>query len=127
MKNETSFKDIEAQCVDCGQTFTITAGEQRFFLEKGLALPKRCKPCREKRRKDKQQKDGQFYAEQNRLKWEQDERELSAMLLTLPYKKVDLNTITISNPSKELVIIGNGFDIMHGAHSSYRDFEKTIG
>ena len=39
MKNETSFKDIEAQCVDCGQTFTITAGEQRFFLEKGLVLP----------------------------------------------------------------------------------------
>ncbi len=48
MKNETSFKDIEVQCVDCGQTFTITAGEQRFFLEKGLALPKRCKACREK-------------------------------------------------------------------------------
>lgn len=66
-------------------------------------------------------------AEQNRLKWEQDERELPAMLLTLPYKQADLNTISISDPSKELVIIGNGFDIMHGAHSSYRDFEKAIG
>ena len=40
MKNETifKFKDIETKCVDCGQTFTIAAGEQRFFLEKGLVL-----------------------------------------------------------------------------------------
>ncbi len=37
-------------CVDCGADFTFTVGEQRYFLSKGLSIPKRCKPCREKRR-----------------------------------------------------------------------------
>lgn len=37
-------------CIDCGRQFEITPGEERFYKSKGLDLPKRCKPCRDKKR-----------------------------------------------------------------------------
>ena len=37
-------------CIDCGNKFIFEAGEQAFYRSKGLAEPKRCKPCRDKRR-----------------------------------------------------------------------------
>jgi len=39
-------KDIICKCKDCGNEFNITAGEQEFFQQKELSLPKRCKDCR---------------------------------------------------------------------------------
>ena len=41
-------------CKECGQTFLFTAGEQGFYLEKGLLNePLRCADCREQRRRDR--------------------------------------------------------------------------
>jgi len=37
-------------CVDCGAPFVFSVGEQRYFLSKGLSIPKRCPNCRHKRR-----------------------------------------------------------------------------
>ena len=45
------FADKPLTCADCGQGFIFTEGEQRYFWSKGLAEPKRCKPCRIIRRK----------------------------------------------------------------------------
>jgi len=47
MKKE---QDQEIECVECGLTFTFTAGEQRYFKSKGLFPPKRCPVCRAKRK-----------------------------------------------------------------------------
>jgi len=33
-------------CIDCGESFGFTAGEQEFYKSKNLANPKRCKACR---------------------------------------------------------------------------------
>ena len=45
---EAEFEDRAILCVDCGQEFTWTAGEQLFFHDKGLRNePKRCKPCKQ--------------------------------------------------------------------------------
>ena len=33
-------------CIDCGDTFEFTPGEQEFYKLKKLATPKRCKACR---------------------------------------------------------------------------------
>lgn len=42
------FHDRTITCVDCGEQFTWTAGEQVFFHDKGLKNePKRCKPCKQ--------------------------------------------------------------------------------
>ncbi|HYH84376.1 MAG TPA: zinc-ribbon domain containing protein [Pyrinomonadaceae bacterium] len=45
---EIEFQDRSILCVDCGQDFIWTAGEQLFFHDKGLRNePKRCKPCKQ--------------------------------------------------------------------------------
>src|SRR5215207_904075 len=45
---ETEFEDRSILCVDCGEEFIWTAGEQLFFHDKGLRNePKRCKPCKQ--------------------------------------------------------------------------------
>jgi hypothetical protein len=41
------FQDKPIRCSDCGTTFTFSAGEQEFFVSKGLTNePKRCVSCR---------------------------------------------------------------------------------
>lgn len=45
-----AFSDRPARtvaCRDCGQDFGMTAGEVKFYEEKGMELPSRCKACRE--------------------------------------------------------------------------------
>ncbi|HSB81906.1 MAG TPA: zinc-ribbon domain containing protein [Candidatus Methylomirabilis sp.] len=45
------FEDKTLTCVDCGQTFVFTAGEQEFFAQKGFQnAPKRCKSCKATKR-----------------------------------------------------------------------------
>lgn len=45
------FMEKKLICADCGEEFTFTEGEQKFYWSKGLANPKRCKPCRMVRRR----------------------------------------------------------------------------
>lgn len=42
-------------CQDCGQEFTFTEGEQKFYAERGFADPVRCKACRVARKAKKAQ------------------------------------------------------------------------
>lgn len=44
------YEDMEIVCVDCKKPFIFEAGEQKFFAEKGFTPPKRCKPCRDERK-----------------------------------------------------------------------------
>ena len=43
-------------CIDCGEEFTFTVGEQQFFAERAFSVPKRCKPCRDARRDAEREK-----------------------------------------------------------------------
>ncbi len=44
-------EDQHLRCVDCGESFLFTAGEQNFYREHGLThAPTRCKRCRESRK-----------------------------------------------------------------------------
>lgn len=46
-----SFVDKTVTCVDCGQDFTHSADDQARYAERGFTNePKRCRPCREKRK-----------------------------------------------------------------------------
>lgn len=48
------YEDKTLTCVDCGQPFVFTAGEQEFYAEKGFENePKRCKNCRDSRKGNK--------------------------------------------------------------------------
>jgi len=52
--------DQLCQCIDAGKRpeclkeFVFTVGEQKFFNEKGFTPPKRCKPCRDAKRAEKE-------------------------------------------------------------------------
>jgi len=46
-EQSSDFQDRSIMCVDCGESFIWTVGEQVFFHDKGLKNePKRCKPCK---------------------------------------------------------------------------------
>ena len=46
--DESDFADKDILCIDCGQDFIWTVGEQAFFRDKGLTNPpKRCKVCKQ--------------------------------------------------------------------------------
>jgi len=42
--------DLTLLCVDCRAAFVLTQMQQKFFIERGLALPRRCESCRADRR-----------------------------------------------------------------------------
>lgn len=44
--------DKEIPCRDCKQVFVFPEDEQKFFAEKLMADPQRCKPCRDKHKED---------------------------------------------------------------------------
>jgi len=46
-----SYTDRGINCVDCGQEFVFTAGEQEFYTQRGFSeAPKRCTSCRASRK-----------------------------------------------------------------------------
>lgn len=47
------FNETIHQCKECGKYFSLTWSEKLFFEQKGLSIPKRCMPCRAKRKKEK--------------------------------------------------------------------------
>jgi CxxC-x17-CxxC domain-containing protein len=47
-------EDKTITCRDCGSQFVFTAGEQGFYIEKGLQNePQRCPTCRASRRRER--------------------------------------------------------------------------
>jgi CxxC-x17-CxxC domain-containing protein len=45
------YADRTISCVDCGQEFTFTSGEQEFYAQRGFSeAPKRCTSCRAARK-----------------------------------------------------------------------------
>lgn len=43
--------DKMLKCGDCGDEFEWSEKDQEFYTKKGFSPPKRCKPCREARKK----------------------------------------------------------------------------
>ena len=59
----TEFVDETLVCVDCGNEFTFSAGEQAFYAEKGYTnKPKRCKACRDAKKNANKPQREYFYA-----------------------------------------------------------------
>lgn len=55
-------EDKPIECCDCGETFVWTMKDQEFYKKNDFQPPKRCKPCRERKKaeraKHKPQKTG---------------------------------------------------------------------
>jgi len=49
-----ALEDRTLSCRDCGGEFAFTAGEQRFYMERGLLNdPQRCPTCRATKRRER--------------------------------------------------------------------------
>ena len=44
---------MKRTCVQCGKTFILSDSEIRFYKNRNLSIPKRCKECREENKKNK--------------------------------------------------------------------------
>ena len=44
---------MKRSCVQCGKTFFLSDNEVKFYNDRNLSLPKRCKECREENKKNK--------------------------------------------------------------------------
>ncbi len=54
-----TLKDKTLTCIECGQEFIFTAGEQEFYLSRNLMNePKRCPECRATRRQERRSGSG---------------------------------------------------------------------
>jgi hypothetical protein len=104
--------DYLLKCIECGADY-FTDGERDFYNSKGLEMPKRCKPCRDKKKA--------------RFKQEKERVELKEILSTLSFMHIEKAEILLTDSATSLFIIGNGFDIMHGVKSSYYNFRDSIG
>lgn len=49
--------DVTLNCCDCKLDFSFSDGEQRFFAERQLAPPRRCKACRSNRKNERKSSD----------------------------------------------------------------------
>ena len=54
----TQAQDKTLTCTDCQTDFAWSVKEQEFFAEKNFDPPKRCLPCRKKRRAQKKERPG---------------------------------------------------------------------
>ena len=45
-------KDRYLTCCDCGKEFLFEIGEQKYYIDHQLSLPKRCPTCRALRKLD---------------------------------------------------------------------------
>ena len=48
--------DITRQCKDCGKSFVINEGQQKWFKNKGFSFPVRCETSRQVRKQQKEAK-----------------------------------------------------------------------
>ncbi len=143
-------------CKNCGAEFELGEGEISFYKSKGLSLPKRCAECRRRRRtalSEQRESKGTSaereplpfdidYDERSRkaddkrealapedkaAKWESDERELARLRASRGFQEAEIHDLRLLTPEETLLVLGNGFDIMHGVKSSYGDFAATLG
>ena len=104
-----SKKKLLRNCNICGKRF-FTEGEKRYYDEHNLKYPKLCKSCRELRK--------QAQKEMQRIE---------AFYKHAKLEYIKLADLEIIEPEHTLVIIGNGFDKMHGVPSGYYNFRDSMG
>ena len=110
-------EDRQLTCIDCGAPFLFTAAEQLYYAAKGYQAPRRCRACRRRRRKERK---ATGIAARRQAAEDAFARRLA------PYTVLPIPEIHV-DAARTLYVIGNGFDLMHGVHSSYRDFSRKLG
>lgn len=110
---------LEIKCRDCGET--IIFSKQALT---GHPVPSLCLSCRQRRRALRKEREAAFQQKQRETQSKADAKEFEKEIKK--YSVVDLNNITAIDDST-LLVLGNGFDLMHGVKSSYYSFRDSMG
>lgn len=54
MSNQLEYEDRQLTCGDCGEGYVWSAADQEFYKARGFEQPKRCKPCREAKKQERE-------------------------------------------------------------------------
>ena len=115
----------EIKCAECNEIFIFRSSERDYYSLRRIPEPKYCPICRRNYRKKMRQKEKIQEDVEWRLKKEKEFQEYIDDLKS--WNVVSLAGVEPTSFDNTLYVIGNGFDLMHGAKSSYYDFSKTIG
>lgn len=115
----------EIKCAGCGEIFILRSDESEYYAQRNKREPRFCPICRKEYRlkKDKERRAREDAAW--KVKKAEDVKQFEEELKQ--WHVVALSHINPGAGDKTLYVIGNGFDLMHGAKSSYYDFDKTVG
>ena len=116
--------DNEIRCLNCNNIFILRGYKIEQLKQKNI-VPKYCPICRTEYSLRKAEARKRLEDEAWQLKKAEDKIIFEERLKD--WSVITLKEAVLSNESKRLYVIGNGFDMMHGAKSSYYDFNKTIG
>lgn len=118
-------EDVEIKCCGCNEIFVLRSAQREYCLQRKIPMPRYCPICRKAYRDKKQQERKQQEDAEWRIKKEEEFRQYIEDLKD--WNVVSLAEVEPEDIDKTLYVIGNGFDLMHGARSSYYDFSKTLG
>ena len=110
---------LEIKCRDCGET--IIFSKQAF---PGHPVPSLCLSCRRKRRDLREAKEAAFQHKQKEAQKKADAQAFENEIKK--YAVVDVDNIDTTDDAT-LIVLGNGFDLMHGVKSSYYSFRDSMG
>lgn len=111
-------------CKSCGQKFIFRETENPLFAENKTFIPRYCPTCRREHREGIARK-AESSAALNRKK-EQDTAVAGFEKALTVHNTTELKNIK-PDPNHTLIVIGNGFDLMHGVRSGYYHFRDSLG
>ena len=115
----------EIKCAGCGEIFVFRSSEREYYTQRKIPEPRFCPICRkeyrEKRENERRAQEDEAWEKRKYAEAKQFEENLKK------WEVVSLSELLSGPGNKTLYVIGNGFDLMHGARSSYYDFDKTLG
>jgi hypothetical protein len=124
MDNKSNTHTTENICKNCGKRFIIRKSDYEDYNCRKWFVPERCPSCRRVVRAEREaQKKAIEDAEWQKTRLENQinfEKNINNWR-TVSYE--DIVPVT----GRTLFIIGNGFDMMHGANSSYYSFRDSLG
>ena len=123
MRGDSGLYTWEEMCVACGEKF-LYRSSHRSDRDDGKSFKLICPDCRAALRKKQEQELERIETETRKKQDESEHREYLERLKT--WNVVSLAEVCPENENV-LYILGNGFDLMHRAKSSYYHFRDSMG
>lgn len=100
-------EDTQIQCSVCQQGFLFSAAEQAYYAQRGFQFPKRCRPCRQARRKG-------GAATSRRIQAAPRREYVARKTHTAPCATCGADVVLVFPPAEREILCGDCFCKAHG-------------